>query len=191
MTPLAFLQDCLGSFTAVLEDADRKADRVVCLAGLDVSGADALPSARMVVVRDWNDAPPSFQFHTDRRSAKVEQMSGAAGSTALFWDKQSKIQLRFLGRATEVPGDSLRSAAWSSLGFRASQSFRRHQAPGEAILEPEALSFDEADGGIPENFLLVNVELHNIDCLSLATDPHYRVVASFSKGVWSAHWIAP
>jgi len=65
-------------------------------------GADGLPNARMVLLKDIEDA--GFVFYTNRTSAKGTELGGTARAAAVLHWKSLRQQLRFRGPVEAVDG---------------------------------------------------------------------------------------
>ena len=150
-------------------------------------------------MRHWESLPPLWRFHSDRRAAKADEFGENQRVSAVYWDTVNQFQIRLGGSARECRDAACIAETWRSLGERAQQSFSRLEQPGEAIDRPDALSFERLskdislanDQAVSRNFMLVEVTVTSIDCLSLADDPHHRVQGEWVDGGWRACWVAP
>ncbi|GAA3968736.1 hypothetical protein [Allohahella marinimesophila] len=201
-TALSFLKHSLEQLASALDDRSRRQARFLSLATIACdTDEDELPrpTARTVVMRDWTSAPPVWQFHTDRRAAKVSERSLSHQLSAVFWDSSSQLQIRLLGTASECRDAAVVHKVWNDLGARGQQSFWRHEAPGTGLAHPTALTFAKTveaaargdESLVSPHFMLVDVAVSAVDCLSLADDPHHRVQGQWRQDGWEARWVAP
>lgn len=197
---LSFLKNSLELLQTSLSDQGRREARFVSLATLvGGEGSERHPAVRTVVMRQWESSPPLWRFHTDRRAAKAGEFAQNERVSAVFWDTVNQLQIRLDGIAGECGDAACIAETWHSLGDRAQQSFSRLEAPGEALDRPDALSFEKPSASesltkgqlVSSNFMLVEVRVTSIDCLSLADDPHHRVKGEWVEGQWMARWVGP
>lgn len=77
---------------------------------------DALPSARMVLCKDFHADPGYLVFYTNYRSVKARQIAGNPNVAVLFhWDQ--------LGRQVRIGGQAVRSPAAESDAYFASRDW--------------------------------------------------------------------
>ena len=196
--PQAFLDYSLHLLGSASQDKTRREARFVSLATVDhdEQSSAALPAVRTVVLRHWALLPPVWRFHTDRRADKVGELTASPRVSALFWDATNRLQIRLDGNVSECVDLDAVAESWQSLGKRAQQSFWRQEAPGTSLASPGRLSFPKMNDGDAEsqpspNFMLLDVAVSSVDCLSLRHDPHHRVYGLWQDGWWVAQWIAP
>ena len=72
------------------------------------------PDSRSVVLRTVDKENKSISFHTDLRSKKILQIKEFENICALFYDKDSKIQLRIYGSASMETNSLLIKEKWNS-----------------------------------------------------------------------------
>lgn len=137
---------------------------------------DGTPRVRTLVFRGWADAA-CLDLLTDGRSAKAAEL-GALGAVELCWLlPKARCQFRLRGRRLCLPAEleaRERQRHWRQL-TPAGRSLWGWPCPGEP-LDPTAAfpsALDEAEP-LPEAFLLLRLELTQVELLDLGPHPHRR-----------------
>jgi len=119
---------------------------------LSTSGADGMPSGRVVLLKGIEDG--GFVFYTNYGSSKGKALASNPRASLLFFWQQLARQVRVSGAATRVSRDM--SAAYCATRPRESQLAAWASAQSEIIADRAALerAFDQArerfgDGPIP------------------------------------------
>lgn len=176
--------------------ADRRAAfHTPCLATVR---ADGTPSARTVVLRAVEQETATLRFHTDRRSAKVEEIAGRPEVALHFYDPGRKIQLRVEGLARLHRDDPVAAAAWQATRPFSRACYRVPATPGEEIaaplpadLGPAQLGHAEQGEAGAEHFAAVVVTLRSIEWLYLAARGHRRARFLRAGEIWEKTWLVP
>ncbi|WP_420347499.1 pyridoxamine 5'-phosphate oxidase family protein [Pelagibius sp.] len=181
--------------------ADRRAAfHTPCLATVR---ADGTPSARTVVLRAADQKTATLRFHTDRRSAKVDEIAARPTVALQFYDSSRKIQLRVEGLASLHRDDPVAAAAWQATRPFSRACYRVPQAPGAVIdrplpaqLGPSHLGHagqgeaGQGEAGV-EHFAAVTVALRSIEWLYLAAQGHRRARFIRTGDTWESAWLVP
>ncbi|HIC79374.1 MAG TPA: pyridoxamine 5'-phosphate oxidase [Kiloniellaceae bacterium] len=176
--------------------ADRRAAfHTPCLATVR---ADGTPSARTVVLRAAEQETATLRFHTDRRSAKVSEISDRPAVALHFYDPGRKIQLRVEGHASLHRDDPLAADAWKATRPFSRACYRVPATPGEEIaaplpaqLGPAQLGHAEQGEAGVEHFAAVVVTLRSIEWLYLAAQGHRRARFLRAGRIWEKAWLVP
>jgi len=153
--------------------------------GLATVGADGAPRVRSVVLRGLAPETGTLLFHTDRRAAKVEELSAAPQAEVLAYDETARLQIRLAGR---VAMQMAPPAVWAGLQPMSRLAYLAGTAPGAPLSDAPAL--DEARG--LENFVVGTLHIASADVLSLAAGGHRRAIAAMGPaGVGEARWVGP
>jgi hypothetical protein len=164
------------------------------LATVGEDGADA----RIVVLRHADRERAQLRFHTDRRSAKLAQLTQDARVCLLFHGQA--MQLRLRGTARIEQDGALGDAAWAATGFMSRLCYLTEAAPGTPSAEPisglaSALMGAQAPLALTEpgraHFALVTVEVQAIDWLQLFASGQRRAGFSRSGAGWMGNWLVP
>lgn len=149
--------------------------RVMTLA----TAAEGRADARMVVLRDLDEARRRLVFYTDARSPKVAQMAACPHATLVGWWPQPAWQLR-LRVAVEVLTDGLEvSSRWARVKLSPSaQDYLAALPPGTPVdrFQPER--------GSREHFAMVVAQIEDMDWLELHADGHRRARLAGQASTW-------
>lgn len=137
------------------------------------------PTARTVVLRHASAPDRALWFHTDRRSAKVAELSRDPRISWVFWDPETRIQLRCRGRAREEMDQEQIQAQWARLSDHARSLY--------VSVDPDDLRRDRARG----HFLCYRCVISAIDWLHLDRAGHQRARLDWAQGRWQTRRIAP
>lgn len=161
-----------------------------------------MPDLRTVVLRGADPAARTLRFHTDRRSAKFEILRERPRTALLFYDAETKIQLRAGGAAALITEGAFIDKIWAETALMSRRCYLTDPPPGTPAEKPiTALPGDlssrrpeaaESEAG-RENFALVVIEIDRLDWLHLAADGHRRAQFSWDSVAlqWHGRWVAP
>ena len=158
-----------------------------------------LQEARVVVLRDFI-AGSTVRFFTDRRSAKVEELSMTQGACSiLLSNAHDRTQLRCRGKATELVDTGERQLLWDNTALASKRSYATLEAPGTALDEgnsglsadweankPTALSLAKAF----KNFAVFDVSLGDCDFLVLSAEGQQRAQFQLAND-HKFSWVTP
>jgi pyridoxamine 5'-phosphate oxidase len=166
------------------------------VATLDAAG---IPQQRVMVLRAADRQQRRLRFHTDSRSAKIEQ-SGPA--SVLMYDPDEKVQLRFEGSASaQTNGDEV-DAAWQASTTFARRCYMAKTAPGSLAAGATSGLPEWIEGKQPAeaqlepyrpNFALLWFDIASVEFLYLANAGHRRAKWHWDEyaGTWSGRWLIP
>src|SRR6056297_1813496 len=109
--------------------------RFFSVATVQASG-DSVPQSRMVVLRSFSD-DWTFEFYTDHRSSKVEEIKENPIISALFWDPSKRVQVRIEANVSLHNQDDITSARWNDVQGAAQKAYTSTIAPGSEIKTPK------------------------------------------------------
>jgi 3-hydroxyisobutyrate dehydrogenase len=160
----------------------------------------ATPNLRTVVLRRVMRKQHLILFHTDSRSAKVEEIKLNPIVFWLFYSKEKKMQLRIKGKAELHFDDELQQEQWESSRLISRKCYLTDSAPGSAVDRPftglpEHLNVstptpEESEAG-KKNFIVVSTEISSIEMLYLKATGHIRVKFTRSGDEYSGEWLIP
>lgn len=141
------------------------------------------PSLRTVILRTVDAEARVLQFHTDRRSRKVEHLRSNEHIAWHGWDPEAREQIRLQGTATVHLDDDVTMDLWESQSPESLAVYVRPPAPGSEIDEPtdglrpevktEPITEDDVVEG-RQHFAVIRTVIHWIEWLHLHPDGHYR-----------------
>ena len=154
------------------------------------------PDSRTVVLRAVEKENKSISFHTDLRSKKVLQIKESENICALFYDKDSKIQLRIYGSASKETDSLLIKEKWNSSKEMSKLCYLNKIPPGEVINESKDYLYGKEELNNIElgikNFSIINIKISQIDWLSLNHEGHQRMLINYtSNNKIEFDWVAP
>ena len=154
------------------------------------------PDSRTVVLRAVDKENKSISFHTDLRSKKVLQIKESENICALFYDKDSKIQLRIYGSASKESDSLLIKEKWNSSKEMSKLCYLNKISPSEVINESKDYLYGKEELNNVElgikNFSIINIKISQIDWLSLNHEGHQRLLINYtSNNKIEFDWVAP
>ena len=141
------------------------------------------PELRTIVLRSLEFNPLRIYFNADYRSPKVKELENNNSCSALFYDKDRRVQLRFRCKATLHYQNELSKKVWDKTALQSKKCYMGPHSPSEVLDEwhpnipLEYLKKDPGekhseDGYI--NFTHIELEITETDILQLHHDGHIR-----------------
>lgn len=150
---------------------------------------DGSPAARQIIVRQVDVARRQIVFHTDRRSPKVEQIARESRVALLFWDANSRTQLRLSGTAAAESDTDGAKQLIASAHPGTLKVYRTIAAPSTPIAEPHA--FECAPEPILTNLAIVTVSVMELEWLWLDDAGHRRCRFDLRLSDVAHQWLVP
>ncbi|MBM3603013.1 MAG: pyridoxamine 5'-phosphate oxidase [Alphaproteobacteria bacterium] len=167
---------------------------------LGVGDYAGLPQARSVVLRGVDRSARQLRFHTDYRTAKVAELAANPNSAFLFYDPDSRMQLRVHGHARVHYQDDVAKAAWDATRLFSRRCYLATLPSGSPSDRPVSGLPDgwerrnpnevESLAGWP-NFCAVVAEIVEMDWLLLEASGQRRARFRWNGTAWQASWLAP
>jgi hypothetical protein len=158
------------------------------------------PGVRTVVIRKVVPQERTLFFHTDRRSAKVAELTENPAVGWLFYDDASKIQIRLEARATLHCDDTLANEAWQQTSLLNRREYLATLPPSTPVNEPlsglseslleRELTREESEKG-RLNFMVVTNRVHTVDWLHLDRQGNQRAQFNYTENAVSVRWVIP
>ncbi|MEE4346333.1 MAG: pyridoxamine 5'-phosphate oxidase family protein, partial [Paracoccaceae bacterium] len=148
-------------------------------------GADGVPDARIVVLRDVSPGAATLCVHTDLRTKKVKDLQTNPSATFCAWATKYDLQIRIKALATILSGPDVMSS-WQSMSDPARRVYGGTPAPGVLLAHPSEVE------GLPDPaaFAILRCDIREIETLHLGADLHRR--ARFRReDAWQGAWLAP
>ena len=156
--------------------------------------------ARVMVLRAYDPATHTLRFHTDTRAPKSSVIAADPQMAVLFYDKQSKIQIRARGIGRIEHDSATAQKAWDN-GSNFARRCYLGDGPGTASATPTSGLPVDFEGVEPsdaqlvparDNFAVLMVELIRFDWLYLAHTGHMRAQFELGEGgEWASRWVSP
>ena len=154
-------------------------------------GIDDVPHLRTVVLRGCDVEQQRLRFHTDKRSAKVLEISAKPDAAIHCYDAGLKIQLRLGVELKMIDGTGF-DEAWTATRPMSRECYQVTTAPGTPIEDPYEAIFDASttqDGEI--NFAPVAAEVKTMEWLYLAAKGHRRAYFDLTQTPVKMDWLVP
>tara|TARA_B100001996_G_scaffold275868_1_gene216561 strand:- start:628 stop:1221 length:594 start_codon:yes stop_codon:yes gene_type:complete len=158
------------------------------------------PHMRTVVLRYFSTSKQILEFHSDIRSPKISQLETNPNFSALFYNPDKKVQLRFSGTVQILHKDASTKKRWRGISNSSRRCYLGPYNPSSAIKENHPNIPDEFRFGDPKleqteegfkNFVIVRCQFSSIDYLSLKYSGHSRCRFDFQGKNVSVCWLAP
>lgn len=98
--------------------------------------ADRPAQSRIVVLRSFRENW-EFEFYTDHRSSKVEEIEQKPKLSALFWDPSKRVQVRIESEVTIHIQDEIARERWENVQGDAQKAYNSPVVPGSEISTAE------------------------------------------------------
>jgi hypothetical protein len=149
-----------------------------------------MPDARMVVLRDFDALNMTLNIFTDRRSNKIQQLFNNPNAIALFWHPRKRLQVK-VGISMSQMGEQESQAYFKQLPTKARESYNTKDAPGTRTSTYEDSIRLKSDF-TAEDFVVLQGEIYEMECLQLGSDHHHRASFHFHKGrQLRSFWLVP
>jgi len=155
------------------------------------SDEKTIPQSRMVVLRSFSD-DWAFEFYTDHRSSKANEIESNPVISALFWDPPKRVQVRIEANVTLHNLDDVAASRWKDVQGEAQKAYTSTIAPGSEIKTPdEAHEWPEAFSS--DYFCVVSCRAVKIKVLQISGMEHlaFRCRKQAGSDGWQKSWIAP
>ncbi|WP_299435952.1 pyridoxamine 5'-phosphate oxidase family protein [uncultured Maribacter sp.] len=153
---------------------------------LGTIGSENTPQLRIIGLRKFTD-DFSFTLYTDRRSAKVSQITKNYNVSLLFYHPVKKLQIKIEGIANVVKDCGLLKEQWLKINEKAKRDYTTMFAPGSKINSPEEITYLKE-----KNFFSsIEIKAETIEYLKLKETSHFKV--QFHKDIngWVSEFLVP
>lgn len=166
----------------------RSAFRAPALATVDGQGR---PGVRTTVLRGFDPAARLLTFHSDVRTAKIEEIRAEPHVMLHTWDRRGQIQIRVWGRAYPRLGEAAR-AEWGRLHPGSRATYATAPTPGTPIDDPASADRQRLPGSEAFlNFAVIEVVMDSLDWLHLARSGNRRARFTWLGREEAASWLVP
>jgi hypothetical protein len=164
------------------------------------NSSENIPHIRTVVLRHFSISKKIFEFHSDIRSPKISELKTNPNFSALFYNPDQKVQLRFSGTVQILHKDASTKKRWKGISNSSRRCYLGPYDPSSIIDENHPNIPDEFRFGDPKieqteegfkNFVIVRCQFSCIDYLSLKYSGHSRCRFDFKGKNVSVCWLAP
>ena len=146
------------------------------------------PSVRTVILRDFNKKV--LLFNSDIRSNKIQDIYINPKVSALFYDKDRRVQLRFLGTAKVNHENEFAKKVWNNVSLQSRKCYMGPFEPGSKLnewipnLPKKYLKSDpereDSQSGF-SNFCSIEISIMSLEVLELHYDGHIRFMIDYNS----------
>ena len=150
------------------------------------------PNIRTVVLRNVNENEHLISFHTDIRSPKFTQITKNPNVSGLFYDIQSRTQIRMTGTASICGDENILRFLWDKLSKESKKCYMGEIAPSHPLNEEtiiNKLERNDPDQGYI-NFTRVNISVLKMEVLLLHHLGHRRIEFNLDNNENDHRWLA-
>ena len=144
---------------------------------------DKYPDSRTVVLRNFTKNPLKIYFNADYRSPKINQLKNNSLCSALFYDRERKIQLRFKCKPKIHYNNQYSKKVWEKTALQSRKCYMGEFKPSDILedwhpnipkkyLKTDPEKKDSEKGYI--NFTHIELDVIELDILQLHHDGHIR-----------------
>ena len=160
------------------------------------------PQARVLVLRACDPQLRVLTFHTDTRSAKMQELQTDARVPLTFYDAARKTQVRINGLASVHAGDAISHQRWASSGPGSLRCFLGAQ-PGDVSPVPTSGLPADVEGRVPDvaelqvaepHFAVLQIWVQQLEWLHLHTSGQRRAMFTWVDAEGSdcrMQWLNP
>jgi len=165
-----------------LKDAIKNGSSLFHTFTLSSLNAD-FPELRTIVLRDLSINPLQIYFNADYRSPKVKELINYQYCSALFYDVNRRVQVRFKCKATVHYQNDVSNKVWVKTALQSRKCYMGPFAPSQKLddwhpnIPKEYLKTDPEKKHSEEgyiNFCHIALEVLESDILHLYHDGHIR-----------------
>lgn len=141
-----------------------------------------------MVLRQANAELNTLTFYTDKRSDKVSELQHDNRVSLLFWNAETKTQLRVNGQATVLMDSDLTQAFWDQLPNHSKLEYAQTSRPGShKDHQSSPLPVEQARN----YFAVITVQAKHMDYLVLAREGHTRYRFDLKDKNWIKQELIP
>lgn len=163
--------------------------------------AGALAQMRTVVLRRVDIDARKLYFHTDIRSAKVEQIRATGQLSWLAYDPSRRSQLRLSGPTILHHGDELARLHWEKTQHFSRRCYLLPDGPSKPLMQDVAVaderlssfsySKEESEAGF-DHFVVVETQVDALEWYYTYSRGNRRALFSYHQGnLVNSTWLTP
>ena len=150
------------------------------------------PNIRTVVLRNVNENEHLISFHTDIRSPKFTQITKNQNVSGLFYDIQSRTQIRMIGTASVCDDEKILRSLWDKLSKDSKECYMGEVAPSDPLSGKTIINKikeSKPDDGY-NNFTRVTIYISKMEVLLLHHLGHRRIEFKIDGNKLTHRWLA-
>jgi pyridoxamine 5'-phosphate oxidase len=153
---------------------------------------------RTVVLRKASATEKTISLYTDIRSGKWEELLKNPSISWLFYDHESRIQIRLSGKASLHQNDELANHSWANVNMNSRKNYSSILIPSTKINDPENIfqqntnTTEKNSEEGRENFGVVVTTILWMEWLWLNPGCHYKANFIYNiNGEFTSSWLVP
>lgn len=165
------------------------------------TAAGALAHMRTVVLRRVDIDTKKLYFHTDIRSAKIDQIRATGQLSWLAYDPARRSQLRLSGPTILHHGDELAALHWEKTQHFSRRCYLLPEGPSRPLMQDVATaderlssfsySTEESEAGF-ERFVVVETQVDSMEWYYTYSRGNRRALFSYHEGkLTDSLWLTP
>jgi 3-hydroxyisobutyrate dehydrogenase len=165
------------------------------------TSAGALAQMRTVVLRRVDLDTRKLYFHTDIRSAKIDQIRATGQLSWLAYDPSRRSQIRLSGSTILHHGDELAQLHWSLTQHPSRRCYLLPEGPGRPLMQDVGIesgqlsdfsySKEESEAGF-DRFVVVETQVDSMEWYYTYSKGNRRALFSYIHGqLADQSWLTP
>lgn len=185
------LDKTFSQIESLLKQYSKQTNSYLHTPSLITTRLDKRPTARTVVLRDFDAKQRYLYFFTDKRSNKVEEIQYSSLGQLHFYSHEHALQLRIDCELALLKEESKRKQYWENTDIHSKLVYLQENNCGMKIKSPESLELEskEIESGF-KNFVVIQAVIQSIDCLYLHPEKHYRSYFEWQDEELQSSWLA-
>lgn len=177
---------------ALLKQYAKQTNSYLHTPSLVTTRLDKRPTARTVVLRQFDSNSRCLYLFTDTRSKKIQEIQASPIGQLHFYSHEQSIQLRIDCELKILEEETKRKEFWDNTEPHSKLVYQQASTRGEEISKHESRGFNKNDieKGY-EYFAVIQAYIQSIDCLYISPEKHYRSYFKWSEGKCSSSWHVP
>ena len=153
------------------------------------------PAVRTVVLRSFDPEARTATFHTDARSAKIDQLRRDPRVDMHAYDNLARLQIIIIASAELHHADDLSRAEWLGVTPKSRATYALPLPPGVVIPADDPVAalepVEDVDSVAYENFTAVVCKVTEIEILELLPAGNRRASLTWPGGVLTLNRLSP
>lgn len=153
------------------------------------------PAVRTVVLRSFDTAARTATFHTDARSAKVDQLKRDPRIDLHLYDNAAQLQVIVIAAAELHHQDEVSRAEWVAASPGSRAAYGEPLPPGTVIAADDPVAatppIENVESSAYENFVVVICKITELEVLELLPSGNRRASLTWAGGTLALNRLSP
>ncbi len=143
---------------------------------------------RTMVLRAVNRSALELQFHTDKRSNKINEFAVNKSGAVLVYDMATKVQVRIDAEFRIIDDPAILENRWSKMKSMSKECYAVSKPPGSELKDPINVDYD-VDG--VSNFTILSAKVLQLEWLYLCYKGNRRALFDYRTEQPIKSWLVP